>query len=107
MIILMLVGIVIFSLLAFFIYKKANKDFKDNKKLLAVLLSFFVFAVGLEVTVFNVNFYNNFKNEEIPLNHYLEYFELNNKYVLTYENNTLFFPEIGKLCQHLLSSTKK
>ena len=96
MIILMLVGVVIFSLLAFFIYKKANKDFKDNKKLLATLLSFLVFAVGLEVTVFNVNFYNNFKNEEIPLNHYLEYFELNNKYVLTYENNTLFFPEIDE-----------
>ncbi|MBE6751736.1 MAG: hypothetical protein E7556_04340 [Ruminococcaceae bacterium] len=94
MIILMLFGVVIFSLLSLLIYKKANKNFKDNKKLTAILLSFLVLAVGLEVTVFNVNFYNNFKNEEIPLNHYLEYFELNNKYVLTYENNTLFFPEI-------------
>lgn len=94
MIILMLTGIVIFSLLAFLIYKKANKDFKANKKLLAILLSFLVFAVGLEVTVFNVNFYNSFKNEEISLNHYLSYFELNNKYVLTYENNTVYFPEI-------------
>ncbi len=94
MIILMLLGVVIFSLLALFIYKKANKDFKDNKKLLAVLLSFIVFAVGLEATVFNVNFYSNFGNKEISLNHYLNYFELNNKYVLTYENNTVYFPEI-------------
>ena len=96
MIILMLLGTVIFSLTALFIYKKAKKDFKDNKKLLTILLSFIIFALGLEVTIFNVNFYNTRNNEEITLNHYLSYHEVNNKYVLTYENSTLFFPEINE-----------
>ena len=96
MIILMLLGTVIFSLTALFIYKKAKKDFKDNKKLLTILLSFIIFAFGLEVTIFNVNFYNTRNNEEITLNHYLSYHEVNNKYVLTYENSTLFFPEINE-----------
>ncbi|MBE6748692.1 MAG: hypothetical protein E7557_05615 [Ruminococcaceae bacterium] len=96
MIILMLLGTVIFSLTALFIYKKAKKEFKDNKKLLSILLSFVIFALGLEVTIFNVNFYNTRNNEEIALNHYLSYHEVNNKYVLTYENSTLFFPEINE-----------
>ena len=96
MIILMLLGTVIFSLTALFIYKKTKKDFKDNKKLLTILLSFIIFAFGLEVTIFNVNFYNTRNNEEITLNHYLSYHEVNNKYVLTYENSTLFFPEINE-----------
>ena len=64
MIILMLLGTVIFSLTALFIYKKTKKDFKDNKKLLTILLSFIIFALGLEVTIFNVNFYNTRNNED-------------------------------------------
>ena len=67
MIILMLLGAVIFSLVAFFVYKKA-KTFNSSKKLTFVLLSFLIFTLGLELTIFNVNFYNTRGNEEISLN---------------------------------------
>jgi len=95
MIILMLLGAVIFSLVAFFIFRKA-KSFKDTKKLSTILLSFLIFSIGLEITLFNVNFYNTRGNSEISLNQYLE-----NNYVLTYENNTLFFPEINENVENI------
>ena len=71
MIILMLLGAVIFSLVAFFIFRKAKKDFKATQKTVAILLSFLIFSIGLEVTIFNVNFYNTRGNEPVSLNQYL------------------------------------
>lgn len=100
MIILMLLGAVIFSLVAFFIFRKA-KSFKDTKKLGTILLSFLIFSIGLEITLFNVNFYNTRGNSEISLNQYLE-----NNYVLTYENNTLFFPEINENVENIYFDLK-
>ncbi len=91
MIILMLLGAVIFSLVAFFIFRKAKKDFKATQKTVAILLSFLIFSIGLEVTIFNVNFYNTRGNEPVSLNQYLD-----NNYVLNYENSTLYFPEINE-----------
>lgn len=94
MIILMLLGTVIFSLIAFFVYRKA-KTFNSGKKLTFVLLSFLIFTLGLELTIFNVNFYNTRGNEEISLNQYMSYnADSSNKFILTADNNTVYFPEI-------------
>ena len=102
MVILMLFGAVIFSLIAFLIFKKANKLSQFNtKKLLTILLSFFVLSVGLEATIFNINFYNTFGNEPIDLNHYLSYQEDNNTYVFTWENSTVYFPEINQNVENI------
>ena len=96
MIILMLAGTVIFSLVAFFIFKKAKSNFKSTKKIIAILFSFLIFSVGLEVTVFNVNFYNTLGNEPVSLNHYLD-----NNYVLNYENSTIYLPEINESIENI------
>ncbi len=94
MIILMLLGTVIFSLVAFFVYRKA-KTFNSSKKLTFVVLSFLIFTLGLELTIFNVNFYNTRGNEEISLNQYMSYnADSSNKFILTADNNTVYFPEI-------------
>ena len=94
MIILMLIGAVFFSLVAFFIYKK-SKTFNGSKKLTFAVISFLVFSIGLELTIFNVNFYNTRSNEEVSLNQYMSYNEDSNKhYILTADNNILYFPEI-------------
>ena len=94
MIILMLLGAVIFSLVAFFVYKK-SKTFNGSQKLTFVVLSFLIFTLGLEFTIFNVNFYNTRGNEEISLNQYMSYnSDSNNNYILTAENSVLYFPEI-------------
>ena len=94
MIVLMLIGAVIFSLVAFFIYKK-SKTFNGSKKLTFAVISFLVFSIGLELTIFNVNFYNTRSNEEVSLNQYMSYNEDSNKhYILTTDNNILYFPEI-------------
>ena len=94
MIILMLFLAIVFSLVSFFVYKKA-KSFNSSKKLTFVILSFVIFALGLELTIFNVNFYNTRGNEEISLNQYMSYnVDSNNHYTLTADNNILYFPEI-------------
>ena len=96
MIFLMLLGLVVFSLLALFIFKKSKKSSENNKRLLLVVLSLVIFALGLEVTVFNVNFYSSFSQEKISLNRYLTDFQINNDYVITHENSTVFLPEIDE-----------
>ncbi len=96
MIFLMLLGLVVFSLLALFIFKKSKKCSENNKRLLLVILSLVIFALGLETTIFNVNFYSSFSLEKISLNRYLTNFQVNNDYVITYENSTVFFPEIDE-----------
>ena len=94
MIILMLFLAIVFSLVSFFVYKKA-KSFNNSKKLTFAVLSFVIFALGLELTIFNVNFYNTRGNEEISLNQYMSYnVDSNNHYTLTADNNILYFPEI-------------
>ncbi len=94
MIILMLIGAIIFSLFAFFIYKK-SKTFNGNKKLTFALLSILIFTLGLEFTIFNVNFYSTRGNEEISLNQYMSYNADSNKnFILTADNSALYFPEI-------------
>ena len=82
MIFLMLLGLVVFSLLALFIFKKSKKSSGNNKRLLLVVLSLIIFALGLEVTVFNVNFYSSFSQEKISLNRYLTDFQINYDYVV-------------------------
>ena len=101
MIILMIMGAVIFSLVTFFVFKK-SKSFSGTKKTLSVILSFVIFALGLEVTIFNVNFYNTRGNEEISLNQYMDYHKDGNEnFILTYENSTLFFPEIDEKIENI------
>lgn len=101
MIFLMLFLAIVFTLTAFFVFRKAKKDFKSTKKHLCIFLSFLCLATGLELTLFNVNFYNSPKHEESSLGKYLEYYEINNKYVLTYENSTVFFPEINENVENI------
>jgi hypothetical protein len=94
MIILMLLGTVIFSLVAFFVYRKA-KTFNSSKKLTFVVLSFLIFTLGLELTIFNVNFYNTRGNEEISLKQYMSYnADSNNRYTFSADNDTVYFSEI-------------
>ena len=96
MIFLMIAGAVLTSLISLFVYRTAKNKFKSSKRTLLIFLSFLIFASGLEFTVFNLNFYNTRSNTEIPLNNYLGTNKINNKYVLDYENSTLFFPEINE-----------
>ena len=94
MIILMLFIAVIFSLVAFFIYKK-SKSFNVGKRLTFVILAILIFTLGLELSVFNVNFYNTRGNEEISLNQYMSYNSDGKKsFILTADNDVLFFPEL-------------
>lgn len=101
MLILMLLGVLITSCLAYFIFRKANKNLKDTRKIAVIILSFIIFACGLEATIFNINFYNTRGNEEIDLSSYLSYHEVQDKFILTYENNTLYFPELNENVNNL------
>ncbi len=93
MIFLMILIFIIFSLFSFFVFKKRKHLKKEG---LCIILSFIIFAIGLEASFFNVNFYNSFNNEEISLNNFLSNCEVNNSYVITRDNRTLFFSEINE-----------
>ena len=58
-------------------------------------MSFLIFTLGLELTIFNVNFYNTRGNEEISLKQYMSYnADSNNRYTFSADNDTVYFSEI-------------
>ncbi len=75
-------------------YKKSKKNEYPLKSILALCAALIV-CVGLEASLFNINFYTSFKNEPIDLSTYIsQYKDLDGKY--TVPSNTLIeFPEIN------------
>lgn len=65
----------LFSVGAFFIYRKSKSAKNTQKVLLLALASFFLFSIGLEISLFNINFYISKGNREISLNPYLTEYE--------------------------------
>lgn len=59
--------LLIFSFGAFFIYKKSKTEKNIEKAFVLALASIVLFSVGLEASIFNINFYTSEGNEEINL----------------------------------------
>ena len=72
MTIIMIAVLSFFSVAAFFIYKKSKKEARSDKAFLIAAAAMLLLAVGLELSVFNINFYSDFKNLETPLEHYFD-----------------------------------
>ena len=59
------------------LYKKSSKEKDVNKSLCLALASIVLFSVGLECSIFNINYYASAKNTEIDISERLESFKNN------------------------------
>ena len=65
----------LFSLAAFLIYKKSKTEKNIEKAFALALASIVLFSLGLEFSIFNINFYTSRSNKEINLNKQLSDYE--------------------------------
>ena len=59
--------LLIFSICAFLIYKKSKTEKNIEKAFIFALASIVLFSLGLELSIFNINFYTSRGNKEIKL----------------------------------------
>ena len=88
--------LIAFSLGAFWIYKKSNAEKNLEKAFVLSLASIVLFSIGLEVSLFNINFYTSKGNEEIILNEKLSDYKNCEGYYTFYTDKTIEIPEINQ-----------
>jgi hypothetical protein len=95
MVLLCLLLLIVFGITAFFLYRKSNSVKNITKRCIIAILAMVVLSVGLEISVFNINFYADRKNQPIDLNHYLsDRMDKNGNYTIL-PGSEIEFPEIG------------
>ena len=72
MIAICIVGLIISALISLFIYKNGKKQESFSKACLITLISILILTTGLELTLFNINFYTSKGNTPTDLTHYIE-----------------------------------
>lgn len=64
--------LVVFSAVSGFIYIKSKNTQTFTKSCAVAFCAIILFSLGLELSVFNINYYTSFKNEPVDLTYYLE-----------------------------------
>lgn len=88
--------LIAFSLGAFLIYKKSNAEKNLEKAFVLAMASIVLFSIGLEASLFNINFYTSRGNEEIILNEKLSDYKNCEGYYTFYTDETIEIPEINQ-----------
>ena len=88
--------LLIFSSGAFFIYKKSKAEKNIEKAFFLALASIILFSIGLEVSIFNINFYTTKGYEEINLDSKLTDYKNCEGYYTFFTDETIEIPEINK-----------
>ncbi len=86
---------VIFSAVSYLFYKINNKDENTLKKLLCVGIAAFIFALGLEISIFNVNYYISHSYTPQDLSHYISEAKNENNEYIVYSDTDIEFSEIN------------
>lgn len=84
------------ALTALILYKKSNKEKDINKILCLALTGILVFSIGLECSVFNINFYSSAKNVEEDVSHRFSSFENDDGSYTLPANEIIQIPEINQ-----------
>ncbi len=101
MIVVCILFLLVFSFVALLLYKKSKAEKNTERVLVLALTSIILFSLGLEVSIFNINFYSSKSNEEISLNTYLtDYVNLEGGYTF-YTGETVEFPEINEKIKNI------
>ena len=88
--------LLIFSFGAFLIYKKSKTEKNVEKAFVLALASFILFSIGLEISIFNINFYNSKDNEEISLDAKLSDYQNCEGYYTFFTDETIEIPDINE-----------
>ena len=88
--------LIAFSFGAFLIYKKSKAEKNLEKAFVLSLASIVLFSIGLEASLFNINFYTSKGNEEIILNEKLSDYKNCEGYYTFYTDETIEIPEINQ-----------
>ncbi len=94
MIFLMVLLLVVFTAIAFSVYK-ISSNLIGAKKLACVIISIVCIAVGLEISLFNLNFYTSQKYKATDLSQYLTDNKDENGFYNILSENQIEFPEIN------------
>lgn len=96
MILICLLILLIFSCCSFFVYKKSYKLKDITHRCTVAFLAIIIFCVGLEVSLFNINFYKTCKNVPTDLSHHLsENTDHNGEYTLL-GDKVIEIPELNE-----------
>lgn len=93
--------LLVFSLGAFLIYKKSKTEKNIEKAFVFALASILLFSIGLEFSIFNINFYSSKNNEEINLNTYLADYKNCEGYYTFPTNETIEIPQINEKIKNI------
>ncbi len=96
MIFLCILIFVIFTLSSLLIYKKFKKTEKLSKKIIAFLISALILCTGLEISIFNINFYITSKYSPTDLSYHLEGNKTESGEYTVLSNGNIEFSEINK-----------
>lgn len=96
MIILLITALILFSALSVFVYKKSKKEPRSDKAFVIAAAAFLIFAIGLEISIFNTNFYTSYSEEEKSLSHYMELYKAEDGTYTLPSECTVEFPELGE-----------
>lgn len=93
--------LLIFSFGAFLIYKKSKTEKNIEKAFVLALASIILFSVGLEISIFNINFYTTKGYEEINLNSKLADYQNCEGYYTFFTDETIEIPEINEKIKNI------
>lgn len=93
--------LLIFSFGAFIIYKKSKTEKNIEKAFLLALASIVLFSLGLEISLFNINFYTSRGNKEINLNAQLADYENCEGYYTFFTDETIEIANINEEINNL------
>ena len=87
--------LLIFSLGAFLIYRKSKTEKNIEKAFVLALASIVLFSIGLEISLFNINFYSSKGYEEINLNSKLADYKNCEGYYTFFTDEAIEIPKIN------------
>lgn len=96
MVISCVLAFLIFATVSFIIYKKSKMQPNSEKAFLMAVVAILVAAVGLEVSLFNINYYSSRGNEETELNSYLEDYKTADGTYAIPLGNTVEFTDLNR-----------
>ncbi len=88
--------LLIFSFGAFLIYKKSKNEKNIEKAFILAIASIVLFSIGLEISIFNINYYTSKGNKEINLNSQLADYQNCEGYYTFFTDETIEIPQINE-----------
>ena len=95
MIAICILGLIIFTLASVFIYTKNKSEDNFVKACVTALVAILIFSTGLELTLFNINFFTTRKNTPTDLTGYIEDYKTEDGYYTFHAGDKIEFPELN------------